>query len=192
MKRNYTWLILILAIALLLGGGTVAYRLLGELTGPTAPYETLSTLSQEDAADAPDFTVYDGEGNPLVLSSLRGKPVLVNFWASWCSPCKSELPDLETAFLKYGDKIDFLLVNLTDGHRDTVDGVKAFLEETGYTFPVYYDTDESAALACGVSSIPTTVLVSPAGKLLHTQIGAMTGDTIETLIQQLLATEEAS
>ena len=191
MKRNYTWILLLLVIALLLGGGTFAYRMLSKMTEPTASGDIVSTLPQSETAEAPDFTVYDGEGRALSLSSLRGKPVLVNFWASWCGPCKSELPDLETAFLKYGDKVDFLLVNLTDGYRDTVDGVKAFLEETGYTFPVYYDTDESAALACGVSSIPTTVLVSPEGNLLHTQIGAMTGDTIESLIQMLLAAGES-
>ena len=191
MKRNYTWIILLLVIALLLGGGTFAYRMLSKMTEPTASGDIVSTLPQSETAEVPDFTVYDGEGRALSLSSLRGKPVLVNFWASWCGPCKSELPDLETAFLKYGDKVDFLLVNLTDGYRDTVDGVKAFLEETGYTFPVYYDTDESAALACGVSSIPTTVLVSPEGNLLHTQIGAMTGDTIESLIQMLLAAGES-
>ena len=190
MKKNYTWILLLLIIALLLGGGTFAYRMLSEMAAPTAPYDTANTLPQSETADAPNFTVYDGDGKPLALSSLRGKPVLVNFWATWCNPCKSELPDLETAFLKYGDKVDFLFVNLTDGYRDTVDGVKAFLEENGYTFPVYYDTDESAALACGVSSIPTTVLVSPEGKLLHTQIGAMTGDTVESLIAMLLAAED--
>lgn len=189
MKKNYTWLILLLVIALLLGGGTFAYRMLSRMAEPASPAETVSTMPQSETVDAPDFTVYDGAGKPLALSSLRGKPVLVNFWASWCGPCKSELPDLETAFLKYGDKVDFLMVNLTDGYRDTVDGVKAFLAETGYAFPVYYDTDESAALACGVSSIPTTVLVSPEGKLLHTQIGAMTADTIESLVAMLLAAE---
>jgi thiol-disulfide isomerase/thioredoxin len=185
MKKSYTWIVLLLVIVLLLGGGTFAYRILSKMTAPTAPYDTVNTLPQSDAAEAPDFTVYDGDGNALTLLSLRGKPVLVNFWATWCGPCKSELPALATAFLKYGDKVDFLLVNLTDGYRDTVDGVKAFLEENGYTFPVYYDTDESAALACGVSSIPTTVLVSPEGKLLHTQIGAMEGDVIESLIAML-------
>ncbi len=190
MKKNYTWIILLLVIVLLLGGGTLAYRMLGEMTKPAAPQDTVQTLPQDEAVEAPDFTVYDSEGQPLTLSSLRGKPVLVNFWATWCGPCKSELPDLETAFMKYGDKVDFLFVNLTDGYRDTVDGVKAFLEEKGFAFPVYYDTDGSAAIAYGVSSIPTTVLISPEGRLLHTQIGAMTGETIESLLAMLLATEE--
>lgn len=190
MKKNYTWVILLLVIALLLAGGTFAYRMLSGMTEPTGPRDTVQTLPQGEAAAAPDFNVYDGEGQPLALSALRGKPVLVNFWATWCGPCKSELPDLETAFLKYGGKVDFLFVNLTDGYRDTVDGVKAFLEEKGFAFPVYYDTDGSAAIAYGVSSIPTTVLISPEGRLLHTQIGAMTGETIESLIAMLLAAEE--
>lgn len=189
MKKNHTWIILLLVIALLFGGGTVAYRMLSRMAAPAVPFDLVSAAPQDGTTEAPDFTVYDGAGNAVALSSLRGKPVLVNFWATWCGPCKSELPDLETAFLKYGDKIDFLFVNLTDGYRDTVDGVKRFLEENGYVFPVYYDSDETAALAYGVSSIPTTVLISPEGRLLHTQIGAMTGDTIERLIAMLLDTE---
>ena len=186
MKKNYTWILLLLVIALLLGGGTFAYRLLSRITDPASPSETVSLAPQGDAAD---FTVYDADGTPVTLQSKQGKPVLINFWASWCGPCKAELPDLETACQQYGDKVEFMMINLTDGSSETVDGVRAFLEENGYTFPVYYDTDESATLAWGVSSIPTTVLIGPDGKYLHTQIGAMSAETIEQLVQQLLSAE---
>ena len=186
MKKNYTWILLLLAIALLLGGGTYAYHILSRITEPASPSETVSLTSQGDAAD---FTVYDADGASVTLQSKQGKPVFLNFWASWCGPCKSELPDLEAAYQQYGDQIEFMMINLTDGSSETVDGVRAFLEENGYTFPVYYDTDESAALAWGVSSIPTTVLIGPDGKYLHTQIGAMSAETIEQLVQQLLSAE---
>ena len=110
-------------------------------------------------------------------------------WATWCAPCRSELADIDEAYKTYGDKIEFMMINLTDGSSETVEGVRAFVEENGYTFPVYYDSDESAALAYGVGSIPTTVLIGPDGSYLHTQIGAMSADPIETLMQTLLAAE---
>ena len=190
MKRNYGWLLLLLAIVVLLGGGTVAYRLLGQMTNPTVPVETNEAgepvSSQKEAAD---FTVYDGDGAPVTLQSKRGKPVLINFWATWCAPCRSELADIDEAYKTYGDKVEFMMVNLTDGNSETVEGVRDFIAENGYTFPVYYDSDESAALAWGVGSIPMTVLIGPDGKYLHTQIGVMSADTIENLIQMLLAAE---
>ena len=186
MKRNYTWLILLLVIVLLLGGGTVAYRLLGKITTPPSPYGQ-DNVSQLEAA--PDFTVYDSDGAPVSLVSKQGKPVFINFWATWCAPCRSELADLDEAYKTYGEKIEFMMINLTDGGSETVEGVRAFVEENGYTFPVYYDSDGSAALACGVDPIPTTVLIGPDGSYLHTQIGAMTAETIEDLMQMLLAAE---
>ena len=190
MKRNYGWLLLLLAIVVLLGGGTVAYRLLGQMTNPTVPVETNEAgepvSSQKEAAD---FTVYDGDGAPVTLQSKRGKPVLINFWATWCAPCRSELADIDEAYKTYGDKVEFMMVNLTDGNSETVEGVRDYIAENGYTFPVYYDSDESAALAWGVGSIPMTVLIGPDGKYLHTQIGVMSADTIENLMQMLLAAE---
>ena len=190
MKRNYGWLLLLLAIVVLLGGGTVAYRLLGQMTNPTVPVETNEAgepvSSQKEAAD---FTVYDGDGAPVTLQSKRGKPVLINFWATWCAPCRSELADIDEAYKTYGDKVEFMMVNLTDGNSETVEGVRDYIAENGYTFAVYYDSDESAALAWGVGSIPMTVLIGPDGKYLHTQIGVMSADTIENLMQMLLAAE---
>ena len=190
MKKNYGWLLLLLAIVVLLVGGSVAYRLLGQMTNPTVPIETNEAgepvSSQSEAAD---FTVYDGDGASVTLSAKQGKPVFINFWATWCAPCRSELADIDEAYKTYGDRIEFMMINLTDGSSETVEGVRAFVDENGYTFPVYYDTDESAALAYGVGSIPTTVLIGPDGSYLHTQIGAMSADTIETLMQTLLAAE---
>lgn len=190
MKKNYGWLLLLLAIVVLLVGGSVAYRLLGQMTTPTVPADTSeageSVSAQQEAAD---FTVYDGDGAPVTRASKQGKPVFINFWATWCAPCRSELADIDAAYKTYGDKIEFMMINLTDGSSETVEGVRAFVEENGYTFPVYYDSDESAALAYGIGSIPTTVLIGPDGKYLHTQIGAMSADMIETLMQRLLAAE---
>ena len=87
------------------------------------------------AAAAVDFTVTDREGNTVKLSEFFGKPIIINFWATWCGPCKSELPVFDEAYRKYGEGVTFLMVNLTDGYRDTVEAVKAFIEDNDYTFP---------------------------------------------------------
>ena len=134
---------------------------------------------------APDFQVMDKDGNTVKLSDFRGKPVVLNFWATWCPPCKAELPDFDEAAAAYGDEVTFLMVNLTDGSRDTVSGVKAFVSDNGYTFPVYFDTTYSAANAYRVSSIPTTYLINEAGEIVGYKVGMMTASELEGWIQRL-------
>ena len=79
------------------------------------------------------------------LSDFAGKPVVVNFWASWCPPCRSELPAFDSLYAEYGDRIQFMMVDLTDGNRETMPGVKVFVTEQGFQFPVYYDYDRRPA-----------------------------------------------
>ena len=193
MKQKRTLVILLLVIVLLLGGGTFAYRTLSRLTEPTVPYAPSAqsdlTGEAQESAPAPDFTVYNADGSTVALSEKQGKPVFINFWATWCPPCRSELADINKAYATYGDRIEFMMVDLTDGYNgEDQPTVEAFVAENGYTFPVYFDLDSSAAMAYGVRSIPTTVLVAADGTLLHTQMGAMSESQIEQLMQQLLGT----
>ena len=192
MKQKRTLVILILVIVLLLAGGTVAYRMLSRLTEPTVPYDppAQSDVTGEAQAKsaAPDFTVYNADGSTATLKEKQGKPVFINFWATWCPPCRSELADINKAYETYGDKIEFMMIDLTDGYNgEDQPAVEAFVAENGYSFPVYFDLDSSAATAYGVRSIPTTVLVGADGTLLHTQMGAMSESQIEQLMQSLLS-----
>lgn len=100
--------------------------------------------------------VEDKDGNTIRLSDFLGKPVIVNFWASWCGPCQSEMPDFDTFYTEYGDDIVFMMVNLTDGSRETKESAQKFIDENGYSFPVYFDTDLNGASTYGASSIPAT------------------------------------
>ncbi len=135
---------------------------------------------------APDFTFMDKDGNAVKLSDFRGKPVVLNFWATWCPPCKQELPDFDRAAETYKDDVVFLMVNLTDGQRDTVDIVKAFVADNGYTFPVYFDTTYSAANSYMVSSIPTTYFINAKGEAVNYKIGMLTAPELESGIKDLL------
>lgn len=133
----------------------------------------------------PDFEVLDKDGNTVKLSDFYGKPILLNFWATWCPPCKAEMPDLQEAYETYGDEVCFVMVNLTDGSRDTVEVVKTFVADNGYTFPVYFDTQSSAAMAYGIYSIPTTFLISADGALLKSKSGMMTANEVEAAMKLL-------
>lgn len=178
-------LILILALAVLVVGSYVLYdRLSGQVEIPslTAAPET----GEASKTAAPDFTVYDEEGNAYRLSDFQGQPVILNFWASWCGPCTSEMPDIEHAYQEYGDQIQFLLVNLTDGYQETVDSAQGYIQEQGYTFPVYYDTDLEAANAYTVSAIPATYFIDGEGNIASTYRGAMSAEVLQQRIDQLL------
>ena len=150
-----------------------------------------NTDEATDATDrqkelAPDFEMVDRDGNRIKLSDMRGKPVVLNFWASWCGPCKSEMPDFEEAYKEYGDDITFMIVNLTDGKNETVDTAQAFIDSQGYTFPVYFDTDSNGAAAYGVSSIPVTYFIDAQGYLVAYGRGALNGETLKSGIDMLI------
>ncbi len=132
----------------------------------TTPPASADSSTGESANTAPDFTVLDGEGKQVRLSDFVGKPVVLNFWASWCPPCKAEMPDFEAMYKSYGDRVAFLIVNLTDGSQETVASAKAYVESCGYTFPVYYDTTMQAAIAYEMSAIPGTFFINDKGELV--------------------------
>ncbi len=153
---------------------------------PAEPEEQEQPETEANPNAAPDFTVIDGEGNEVKLSDFIGKPVIVNFWATWCGPCQVEMPYFNTAWEEYGDRIEFMMVNLTDGFQDTVEGVKEFIEDAGYTFPVYYDTEYSGAQAYGVHSIPMTIMVDPEGGLYYGLLGTLSEEKLQSAILSLL------
>lgn len=145
------------------------------------------TSTDENAPfPAPDFTVYDREGNTVRLSDFRGKPVVLNFWASWCGPCKKEMPDFEEIYKEYGEDIHFVMVNLTDGAQETMKTATTFLDGSGYTFPVYYDKDTDAAYTYQVYGIPVTYFINAEGHLIAQGSSALDAETIKRGIEMIL------
>lgn len=139
---------------------------------------------------APDFTVYDLDGNEVRLSDYIGKPVILNFWASWCGPCKMEMPDFQSKYQELGEEIQFLMINMTDGSRETTDSASAFISEQGYTFPVFYDTDSDAAIAYGAYSLPTTYFIDAEGNAVARASGAIDAETLQTGIDMIYSGPE--
>lgn len=192
-------LIGVLAFAVVMVGAGRLYQNLASQADPggialaTQPQETAaateSTRETREPVPAPDFTVYDLEGNAHALSDFRGKPVLLNFWASWCGPCTGEMPEIQSFYDSYGDQVHFLIVNLTDGSQETVESASAFIDRQGYTFPVYYDTDMDGAMTYGVSSIPVTYFIDADGAAAAWVQGAMSESQLQKGIDLLLGTE---
>ena len=110
----------------------------------------------------------------------------MNFWASWCGPCKMEMPDFNEKSKELEGKVQFLMINMTDGDRETVESASAFIAKKGYTFPVFFDTDLNAANTYGAYSLPMTVLIDAKGNLVTYAIGAISGETLQKGIDRIV------
>lgn len=131
----------------------------------TQPVET-EEPTEETRGPAPEFVVYDSKGKQVTLAQFRGKPVVLTFWASWRNDCKEQMPILQAAYEDYKDTVHFLFVNVPDGLRETRETADAFLEERGYTFPVYYDTDGTASVNYDVQNMPSTYFIDAQGRAM--------------------------
>ncbi len=140
----------------------------------------------EQKTKAPDFTVYDKEENEVLLSDYIGKPIVLNFWASWCGPCKSEMPDFNEKYLELGEDINFLMINMTDGSRETVDSASEFISENGFEFPVFYDTQLDAAYTYGAYSLPVTFFIDADGYVIAQATGAIDMETLQKGIDMII------
>ena len=186
------WIAWALALVLLIGGAAMLYNNLSsgfspnQMTEDSGQGEVDGETGEKELQAAPDFTVLDQDGNPVKLSDFLGRPIVLNFWASWCGPCKSEMPDFEKVYAKYGDRVHFLMINLTDGAQETVQSASEFTSQSGYTFPVYYDTDIVAASNYSVWSIPATYFIDAQGYGVAWGSGALDLATIEKGISMIL------
>ena len=178
-------------IGLLLIGSSLLYHKL--TANPEIAQKTESPTNQqgsddEDSETVPymNFTVYDKDKQPVTLSSFVGKPIILNFWASWCGPCQSEMPDFEEIYNKYNGQIEFLMINLTDGGRETLDTASDYIKKQQFHFPVYYDLDMTASSTYFVSSIPQTFFINADGQIVSYAKGAMTKSAMEDQIKRIL------
>ena len=187
MNNKKRLIVLILSFVVLIVGASVLYNYLGDRVKP----EQIATHNHdhEEHTDtenpAPDFTVTDSAGNKVKLSDFTGKPVILNFWASWCGPCKMEMPAFNEAYNEYKNDIHFLMINMTDGSQETVKTATEFIKDQGYSFPVYFDTSAEAAITYGVTSIPLTIFINSRGSFVAHAQSAIDRETLQKGIDMI-------
>lgn len=131
---------------------------------------------------APDFKLKSVTGADVALSALRDKPVFLNFWATWCPPCRAEMPDLQAMYKKYGSRMHFLAVNV----QESTGEVTGFLKSNKYTFPVVLDNKGSVTGKYFVNGIPTSLVIDTKGVIQGKNVGALSASQLEALIRKVL------
>ena len=151
--------------------------------------------SDKKVVPAIDFTLKDQYGKEHKLSDYKGKTVFLNFWATWCPPCKAEMPDIQKIYETYDTEGDDALVVLgvaspNIGGEGSEEEIKAFLEENGYTYPVVMDTTGEVFGAYGISSFPTTFMIDRDGNVYGYVSGMLSEDVMQSIIKQTMEGEE--
>lgn len=183
MNKKIWVLILAVVFVLVLGGASVLYERLGAQSD-AQQLATQPSQTDPQLVLAPDFIVYDAQGQAVTLSQFVGKPIILNFWASWCGPCKMEMPDFQAQYEALDGQVQFLMVNMTNG-RETMDTATEFLQESGYTFPVFFDTQADAAQTYGAYSLPTTFFIDAQGYVIAQATGALDAATLQKGIDMI-------
>ena len=198
MNGKKKWILAVIALVVLLAGAVILYQVLqgqgetggladlggqgqsqtqqsGQSSGTSAQIaESEGETQEEERTEAPDFTVWDKDGNEVKLSELlNGKPTVLNFWASTCPPCQMEMPDFHDVYKELGGEVQFLMIDGIGSLGETEEKGKAYIEEEGYTFPVYFDREMDAAATYGAYSLPTTYFIDAQGYLVAGGIGML-------------------
>jgi thiol-disulfide isomerase/thioredoxin len=164
----------ILLVALVVGLGGIVRQMRKADGGPGAATVTAgepATISFfRDPKPAPSFTVTTIDGKTISMESLRGKVVLVNFWATWCPPCRAEIPDLIALQSKYADKVVVLGLSEDEGSPDAV---RRFAEQFKINYPIAMVTPEIEKLFAGVNGLPTTFVIDPQGRTVQKHVGLL-------------------
>lgn len=148
-----------------------------------------ASLSEVAPYDAPNFTLQNLQGQPVNLDDYQGKVVLLNFWGTWCEPCKQETPALQAAYEKLEDDgLVVIGVNLLNGERTykrTIDDVQRFAALYGVSYPIVLDDSGAAAQAYAIAPIPTSYFIDQQGKVRYIRVGELSSADVESVFQRL-------
>lgn len=177
---------LVIALCLVVGAAAVAIGVdLGNRSAAAGPGASVTVVAGSPLLDrpAPDFTLEDLSGEPVRLSDYRGRPVLVNFWASWCEPCKVEFPLFEAARQRYaGTGLEILGVV----HNDSAEAAAAFVAEEGAEWPTLLDPDDAVWDAYGGLGVPTTFFIDREGVVRAVSYGPPLSGSLDKQLDKIL------
>jgi len=175
MSKKSKTILFTAIFAVFLLGSLLLYNALKDTFRPEIQmnYDKDAPSDEKEKTKAPDFTVLDQEGNEVKLSDMEGKPVVINFWASWCSPCKDEMPHFENVYNELGDSVQFMMIDLADGFQETIESGTAYFSEHGFLMPLFFDTTGEASGKYGITGIPTTIFIDKDGYLITHAVGGI-------------------
>lgn len=157
---------------------------------PDEPSGTSAPEDEDAGIMAPDFTLADQFGNEHTLSDYQGKVIFLNFWATWCPPCRGEMPDIQALYeengANEGDVVVLGVVGPGMGQEGSVEHITTFLEDGGYTYPSVMDLEGDLFAQYGISAFPTTFMITPDGEVLGYVPGAMTREIMDDIVRQTL------
>ncbi|MBN2286197.1 MAG: TlpA family protein disulfide reductase [Tissierellales bacterium] len=175
MIKKYGLILIFLATLLILSSCSVAKAEL--------PESSPETTGQSQAILAPDFSLEDLDGHVVTLSDLIGKPVIINFWTTWCPYCVDEMPDLQRLYEKYEqDGLMVLAINVQESN----DKISKFLEEENIKLPILLDKNGSVAAVYGANSIPLTLAINDKGEVVTGSRGKLSYEQMEAMVDALL------
>ena len=137
-------------------------------------------FSDKTADSKPQMNKELGSGKTMRLSDLKGKPVFINFWATWCPPCVGELPQIEKKYTEYKDKMHFVILSVDDNEQDPA----RFIQSKGYTFPAAYGDHQALGRAYGIDAIPASYIISADGHIVARVVGSMNESSLDAFLQK--------
>lgn len=158
----------------------------GKIAPPTSSKAEISPPISSQAPKInmpPDFTVFKSNGTRVKLSDFAGQPIILNFWASWCPPCKREMPIINNQYAISKNSVVFMMVDLVDGQRETQAKGQKYYDSQGYSFPIYFDNEKQAARQYNTSSIPITFFINSNGKIVKTHRGEISKQQLADAIR---------
>ena len=202
MKKNNVLLWALLLVVIIGGGFFLSQKLDSEKneidlnaenenadsnTSTDNNLESIQNYIEVDKTLLPEFKLKDENDNEVSINDFYGKFVVLNFWASWCPPCKAEMPDLQKLHNEFEEKDDYVLlsVNLTDGQRETKAKADKFISDNNYDFNLLYDYDGIAFNLFNVQSVPSTFFIDEKGYAKGLIIGLTTQDDIKTVLESM-------
>ncbi len=181
------WMVLLIGAA---GCSSVSQQPTAQPTNTINPdvVSSVPTASFSDAAfPAPDFTLTALDGTTYTLSQLRGTPVIINFWATWCGPCRAEMPDLQEIAARYEEKLILLGIN----QNESAEQVQAYVDEIGVTFPILMNPTDAVLADYTVMGLPQTLVVNPQGMVIYRAFGAIDFAQFTPIVENLMAASAA-